>query len=135
MAIPAESEPLPAVWLRSDDGLLPLWWERLCAQSSAISATSFAAGLFAQDRRRPIAQWHNPALDAALLVAPETAAEWPLQRFGIFYAPPSGGVIRVHSAVHSWQPKKPGSSKTEIEAFQAAMAEAERFLQIEMDYV
>lgn len=49
--------------------------------------------------------------------------------------PPSGGVIRVHSAVHSWQPKKPGSSKTETEAFQAAIAEAERFLQIEMDYV
>lgn len=121
--------------MRKDEALLPLWWDRLCRQSSAGSAASFAAGLFVEDRRRPIAQWHNPALDAALLVAPETSAEWPLQRFGIFYAPPGGTVVRVHSAVHGWQPKDPRRAGTETAAFHAAIAEAERFLQVEMDFV
>nr|WP_218847365.1 hypothetical protein [Psychromicrobium silvestre] len=121
--------------MRVDSTLLPLWWERLSAQLSPVAAASFAAGLFAEDRRRPIAQWHNPALGAALLVAPETAAEWPLQRFGIFYAPASGGVLRVHSEVHGWQPRNPADPATEAEAFHSAIVEAERFLQVEMDFV
>ncbi|AJT40495.1 hypothetical protein [Psychromicrobium lacuslunae] len=125
----------PAAWLRVDNALLPLWWQRLCEQSNPVSASSFAAGLFAEDRRRPIAQWHNPALDAALLVAPETAPEWPLQRFGIFYAPPGQGVLRVHSAVHGWQPRNPSEPGDQELAFREAIIEAERFLQLEMDFV
>lgn len=135
MSSSRSESPAPAAWLRVDSALLPLWWERLCAQSTPASAASFAAGLFAEDRRRPIAQWHNPALDAALLVAPETAPEWPLQRFGIFYAPPVHGVLRVYSAVHGWQPRNPSDSGGQELAFQQAIVEAERFLQVEMDFV
>jgi hypothetical protein len=41
----------------------------------------------------------------------------------------------VHSAPHEWHPRKPRQSPTEDEAFQTAVAEAERFLQVEMDFV
>ena len=107
--------PLPATWQRCDAGILPLWWDRLCSQTSQQSAALFAAGLFTEDRRRPIAQWYNPAYDSALLVAPETSPEWPVQRFGIFYAPPGGGFTQIHSAPHEWHPRDhaspPPSSK------------------------
>lgn len=112
-----------------------MWWDRLCSQTSPQSAALYAAGLFTEDRRRPIAQWYNPAYDSALLVAPETSPEWPVQRFGIFYAPPRGGFTRVHSSGHEWHPREPRQSPTEDEAFQAAVAEAERFLQVEMFFV
>lgn len=115
--------------------MLPLWWDRLCAQSGEQSAALYAAGLFTEDRRRPIAQWYNPAFMAALLVAPETSPEWPVQRFGIFYAPPETGFVRVHSAPHEWNPRQPRKSPTEHEAFLSAIVEAERFLQVEMDFV
>jgi len=95
----------------------------------------YAAGLFTEDRRRPIAQWYNPGSDSALLVAPETSPEWPVQRFGIFYAPPGAGFTQVHSAPHEWHPREPRKSPTEQEAFEAAVAEAQRFLQVEMDFV
>ena len=127
--------PLPATWQRCDTGILPLWWDRLCSQTSQQSAALFAAGLFTEDRRRPIAQWYNPAFDSALLVAPETSPEWPVQRFGIFYAPPGGGFTQVHSAPHEWHPREPRTSPTELEAFRAAVAEAERFLQVELYFV
>ena len=130
-----EQPPLPATWQRCDNRILPLWWERLCAQAGEQSAALYAAGLFTEDRRRPIAQWFNPAFNAALLVAPETSPEWPVQRFGIFYAPPDTGVIRIHSAPHEWNPRQPRKSPTEKEAFLAAIVEAERFLQVEMDFV
>jgi hypothetical protein len=107
----------------------------LCSQTSPQSAALYAGGLFTEDRRRPIAQWYNPAHDSALLVAPETSPEWPVQRFGIFYAPPGGGFTRVHSAPHEWHPREPRQSPTENEAFLAAVAEAERFLHVEMDFV
>ena len=130
-----DPRPLPATWQRCDDGILPLWWDRLCKQTSAQSAVLFAGGLFAEDRRRPIAQWYNRASDSALLVAPESSPEWPVQRFGIFYAPPLAGFTQVHSAPHEWHPRKPRQSPTEHEAFLAAVAEAERFLQVEMYFV
>ncbi|MDJ0319752.1 hypothetical protein [Pseudarthrobacter sp. PS3-L1] len=135
MARRQDPKPVPAAWQRCDAHILPLWWERLCAQAGHQSAALYAAGLFAGDRRRPIAQWFNPAFDAALLVAPETSPEWPVQRFGIFYAPPGGGVLRVQSAPHEWFPRDPTASPTQREAFDAATAAAERFLQVEMDYV
>ena len=103
--------------------------------TSPQSAALYAAGLFTDDRRRPIAQWYNPEADAALLVAPETSPEWPVQRFGIFYAPPGGGFSRVYSAPHEWHPREPRTPATEQEAFLAAVAEAARFLQVEMDFV
>ena len=127
--------PLPATWQRCDAGILPLWWDRLCSQTSQQSAALFAAGLFTEDRRRPIAQWYNPAYDSALLVAPETSPEWPVQRFGIFYAPPGGGFTQIHSAPHEWHPREPRKSPTEFDAFQGAVSEAERFLQVEMYFV
>jgi hypothetical protein len=130
-----EPAPLPAAWQRLDDGILSLWWDRLCAQTSHESAALYAAGLFTEDRRRPIAQWYNPALNAAMLVAPETSPEWPVQRFGIFYAPPGSGFERVHSTGHEWHPRSPRQSPTEEEAFHAAIAEAERFLEVEMSFV
>lgn len=126
---------IPATWQRCDASILPLWWERLCAAGGPQSASLYAAGLFTDDRRRPIAQWVNPAFGAALLVAPETSPEWPVQRFGIFYAPPGGGVVHVHSAPHEWNPRQPRTPPTVQEAFVAAVAEAERFLQVEMDFV
>ncbi|CAM3078983.1 hypothetical protein PSET11_02380 [Arthrobacter ulcerisalmonis] len=130
-----EIPPLPATWLRCDGRILPLWWDRLCADLGEQSAALYAAGLFKEDRRRPIAQWFNPAFNAALLVAPEATAEWPVQRFGIFYAPSEQGFVKIHSAAHEWSPRHPRESPTEQEAFQAAVAEAERFLHVEMDFV
>ncbi|MBW4095245.1 MAG: hypothetical protein HIU81_07650 [Acidobacteria bacterium] len=123
------------LWHRCDATILPLWWERLRAGSSYESALLYAAGLFTEDRRRPIAQWWNEALDAALLVAPETGPEWPIQRFGIFYAPPGAGFHRVHSQQHQWNPRSPLAHPTEAEAFSAAIVAAEGFLAVEMDYV
>lgn len=102
---------------------------------SPQSAVLFAGGLFTEDRRRPIAQWYNPGQDSALLVAPESSPEWPVQRFGIFYAPPGGGFTQVHSAPHEWHPREPRKSPTEHEAFEAAVAEAEQFLRVEMYFV
>ncbi|GAC1485281.1 MAG: hypothetical protein NVS1B16_14380 [Pseudarthrobacter sp.] len=58
-----------------------------------------------------------------------------MQRFGIFYAPPGGGFARVHSAPHEWHPRDPRTAPTEQDAFLAAIAEAERFLQVDMDFV
>ncbi|MET4899584.1 hypothetical protein PV760_02765 [Paenarthrobacter sp. CC6] len=130
-----ELNPLPAPWQRKDDRILPLWWERLCSVTSPPSAALYAGGLFTDDRRRPIAQWYNPETDAALLVAPETSPEWPVQRFGIFYAPPGGGFTRVYSAPHEWHPREPRTPPTEQDSFIAAVAEAARFLQVEMDFV
>ncbi|WOH20091.1 hypothetical protein IRJ34_07140 [Paenarthrobacter sp. GOM3] len=130
-----ELQPLPAPWQRRDERILPLWWDRLCSVTSAQSAALYAAGLFTDDRRRPIAQWYNPETDAALLVAPETSPEWPVQRFGIFYAPPGGGFTRVYSAPHEWHPREPRTPPTEQESFAAAVTEAARFLQVEMDFV
>ena len=130
-----EHPPLPATWRRRDTEILPLWWDRLRSQTSEQSAALFAAGLFTEDRRRPIAQWYNAAADAALLVAPESSPEWPVQRFGIFYAPPGRGFTQVHSAPHEWHPREPRKSPTEREAFEAAVAEAERFLQVELYFV
>lgn len=129
-----EHPPHPATWQRCDEHILPLWWDRLCAQTSRQSAALFAGGLFAEDRRRPIAQWFNPAFNAALLVAPETTPEWPVQRFAIFYAPPDAGFVRVHCEPHEWYPRQPRKQPTEQEAFAATVAEAERFLQVEMDF-
>jgi hypothetical protein len=126
-----EQPRLPATWQRCDARILPLWWDRLCAQTGELTA----AGIYTVARRRPIAQWFNPAFQAALLVAPETSPEWPVQRFGIFYAPPETGFVRIHSAAHEWNPRQPRRSPTEQEAFLAAIAEAERFLQVEMDFV
>lgn len=131
-----DNQPLvPASWQRRDSSILPLWWIRLCAEHGPQAAALYASGLFASDRRRPIAQWHNVALDAALLVAPETSPEWPVQRFGVFYAPPSHGFVRINTADHEWHPHTPLLSPTEEEAFAAAIASAEAFLQVEMDFV
>lgn len=131
-----DERPLvPAAWQRQDAALLPLWWERLCAESGAQVAARYAHGLFAADRRRPIAQWHNPALDSALLVAPETSPEWPVQRFGVFYAPPGSGFVKVNTEPHEWYPLTPRVSPTEDEAFAAAIVSAEAFLQVEMNFV
>jgi hypothetical protein len=99
------------------------------------AASRYAAGLFFEDRRRPIAQWFNPALNAALLVGIETPAEWPVQRFGLFFAPPGGGVVRVHMNTHEWYIRTPKKSPTAEEAFAGAIASAEFFLQVEMDFI
>lgn len=98
-------------------------------------ASRYAAGLFFEDRRRPIAQWFNPALGAALLVGIETSAEWPVQRFGLYYAPAGGGVLRVHMTTHEWFTRTPKQSPTEEEAFTGAVRSAEAFLQVEMDFI
>lgn len=99
------------------------------------AASRFAGGLFSASRRYPIAQWFNPALDAALLVGLETAIEWPVQRFGLFYAPAGNGVIRVNMNTHEWFPRTPHQSPTEEEAFAAAVESAESFLRVEMDFI
>ncbi len=100
-----------------------------------VVAARYAGGLFFEDRRRPIAQWFNPALDAALLVGIETSAEWPVQRFGLFYAPPGGGVRQVHTNTHAWYLRTPKTSPTEEEAFTGALRSAESFLHVEMDFL
>ncbi|MGO4384454.1 hypothetical protein AB4Y80_09550 [Specibacter sp. RAF43] len=126
---------LPAEWIRHDTEILPMWWDRLCAEMGPQSAARYAAGLFREDRRRPIAQWVNPALRAALLVAIETGPEWPVQRFAVFYAPPGSGFTKVHMDNHEWFTRTPQKSPTEREAFDAAIASAEAFLQVEMDFI
>lgn len=123
------------MWQRHDTEILPLWRERLCLEMGATAASRYAAGLFFEDRRRPIAQWFNPALNAALLVGIETSAEWPVQRFGLFYAPAAGGVLRVHMTTHEWYTRTPNKSPTEEEAFAGAIISAESFLQVEMDFI
>lgn len=112
-----------------------MWRERLCAEMGPTAASRYAAGLFYEDRRRPIAQWFNPALNAALLVGIETSAEWPVQRFGLFYAPAEGGVVKVRTTTHEWYTRTPKQSPTEEEAFAAAIISAESFLQVEMDFI
>lgn len=113
-----------------------MWRERLCAEMGPTVASRYASGLFFEDRRRPIAQWFNPALNAALLVGIETSAEWPVQRFGLFYAPAGGGdVIKVHTNTHEWFTRTPKESPTEEEAFAAALVSAESFLHVEMDFL
>ncbi len=99
------------------------------------AASRYASGLFFEDRRRPIAQWFNPALDSALLVGIETSAEWPVQRFALFYAPPRGGVVRVRTNTHEWSPRTPQQSPTPDEAFTGAVFSAESFLQVEMSFL
>ncbi|SEE94858.1 hypothetical protein SAMN04489740_3271 [Arthrobacter alpinus] len=129
-------QPLvPAVWQRHDAVILPLWRERLCLAMGPIAAGRYAAGLFFEDRRRPIAQWYNPALNAALLVGIETPAEWPVQRFGLFYTPAEGRVVRVHTDLHEWYTRTPRKSPTEEDAFVGAIVSAESFLQVEMDFI
>lgn len=135
MSAPDEQAAVPALWSRHDGEILPLWWDRLCAKMGPQAASRYAAGLFAQDRRRPIAQWVNPALDAALLVGIETGLEWPVQRFAVFYAPPNSGFIKVHMDNHEWFTRTPRVSPTEEEAFAAAIVSAEAFLQVEMDFI
>ncbi|GAA3321007.1 hypothetical protein GCM10017710_49140 [Arthrobacter ramosus] len=98
------------------------------------SAALYAAGLFTEDRRRPIAQWFNPTNGAALLVAPETSPEWPVQRFGIFYAPPAA------DSPASTPPPTNGTRGSRGRAHRGRRlpvrrAEAARFLQVEMDFV
>lgn len=112
-----------------------MWRERLCLQMGETTASRYVAGLFFEDRRRPIAQWFNPALNAALLVGIETSAEWPVQRFGLFYAPAEGGVIKVRMTTHEWYTRTPNQSPTQEEAFAGAIASAEFFLQVEMDFL
>ena len=112
-----------------------MWRERLCLDMGPTVASRYAGGLFFEDRRRPIAQWFNPALNAALLVGIETSAEWPVQRFALFYAPAEGGVLRVHTTLNEWYTRTPKQSPTEEEAFAAAIISAESFLQVEMDFL
>jgi hypothetical protein len=126
---------VPALWIRHDSDILPLWWDRLCTEMGQVPASRYAGGLFDQDRRRPIAQWYNPALNAALLVAIETGPEWPVQRFAVFYAPPGRGFTKVHMNNHEWFTRTPKKSPTEEEAFAAAVRSAEEFLQVEMDFI
>ncbi|MFQ4148083.1 hypothetical protein AAGW05_05190 [Arthrobacter sp. LAPM80] len=129
-------QPLvPAVWQRHDTEILPLWLERLRREMGPTVASRYASGLFFEDRRRPIAQWFNPALNAALLVGIETSAEWPVQRFGLFYAPPEGGVVQVHMNTHEWYTRTPTKSPTQEQAFNGAIVSAESFLQAEMDFL
>lgn len=130
-----EQPVIPALWIRHDSEILPLWWERLCAEMGPQSASRYAAGLFDHDRRRPIAQWFNPALNAALLVAIETGPEWPVQRFAVFYAPPDYGFSKVRMNSHEWFTRTPRTSPTEEEAFAASIASAEAFLRVEMDFL
>ncbi|MFB9164025.1 hypothetical protein [Arthrobacter psychrochitiniphilus] len=128
-------QPLvPAVWQRHDSEILPLWRDRLCLEMGPTVASRYASGLFFEDRRRPIAQWFNPALNAALLVGIETSAEWPVQRFGLFYAPAQGGVVQVRTTVHEWYTRNPNTPPTADDAFTAAIQSAESFLQVEMDF-
>ncbi|MDQ0278302.1 hypothetical protein QO003_002605 [Arthrobacter silviterrae] len=126
---------VPALWIRHDSDILQLWWDRLCTEMGPVPASRYAGGLFDQDRRRPIAQWYNPALNAALLVAIETGPEWPVQRFAVFYAPPGRGFTKVHMNNHEWFTRTPKKSPTEEEAFAAAVRSAEEFLQVEMDFI
>ncbi len=51
--------------------------------------------------------------------------------------PPGGGFTRVYSAPpHEWHPpREPRTRPTEQDSFLAAVAEAARFLQVEMDFV
>lgn len=126
---------VPAVWERHDKEILPLWRDRLCQMMGPAAADRYAGGLFSGDRRRPIAQWFNPALESAMLLAPETSAEWPVQRFGLFYAPPGKGVIKINTNPHEWYPRTPLKSPTEAEAFAAALVSAESFLQVEMGFI
>lgn len=135
MSSPSDQPLIPAVWQRHDTVTLPLWRERLSAEMGPVVAARYAAGLFFEDRRRPIAQWFNPALGAALLVGIETSAEWPVQRFALFYAPAGGGVTRVHTDLHEWYLRTPKKSPTEEEAFAGAIRSAESFLQVEMDWL
>lgn len=135
MGFRSDQPLVPAVWQRHDTVILPLWRERLCMEMSPLAASRYASGLFSEDRRRPIAQWFNPALNAALLVGLETPAEWPVQRFGLFYAPPQGCVQRVHTNLHEWFPRSPRVSPTEDEAFHGAIVSAESFLRVEMDFL
>lgn len=125
----------PALWIRHDNQILPLWWERLCAEIGLDSAERFAGGLFASDRRRPIAQWFNAALESAVLVALESSPEWPVQRFGVFYAPPSAGFIKLQTTPLEWLARDPQKAPTRDQAFAAAVASAEGFLQIEMAFL
>lgn len=125
----------PAQWIRRDNQILALWWGRLCAEIGLDSAERFAGGLFASDRRRPIAQWHNPALDSAVLVALESSPEWPVQRFGVFYAPPGEGFIKLQTTPLEWMARDPQKTPTRDQAFAAAVASAEWFLQIEMAFL
>jgi hypothetical protein len=88
-----------------------------------------------RDHRRPIAQWISAADRAALLVAPETSADWPIQRYAIYYAPPSSGLARVPSRPYEWRPRSPRGSTTDRDAFLAAIEAAEDFLQLEAGFM
>lgn len=126
---------VPAIWQRHDAAILQLWQDRLRTELGPAAASRYAAGLFFEDRRRPIAQWYNPALECALLVGIETSAEWPVQRFGLFYAPAGSGVVRVRTDTHEWYIRTPQKSPTQDEAFAGAVRSAESFLQVEMSFL
>ncbi|MBT1002622.1 hypothetical protein KIH31_08400 [Paenarthrobacter sp. DKR-5] len=113
--------------------MLTIWKDRHEELHGPGSAATFADGLFVRDHRRPIAQWVNVGERAALLVAPETSADWPVQRFAIYYAPPSGGLVQVRSSPHEWRPFS-ASGATDRDAFQAAIDAAEEFLVLEAGF-
>lgn len=135
MATSDKSGCPPEGWNRYDHALLTLWKRRYEDEFGAGAAAHFAAGLFDRDHRRPIAQWTNPVLDAALLVAAETAPEWPIQRFAIFYAPPGVGVVKLQSQAHEWRPRAPRGCPTEEDAFIAAVRQAHEFLELEARFI
>ncbi|WP_250545665.1 hypothetical protein [Paenarthrobacter sp. DKR-5] len=124
---------LPEGWRRYRGALLTIWKDRHEELHGPGSAATFADGLFVRDHRRPIAQWVNVGERAALLVAPETSADWPVQRFAIYYAPPSGGLVQVRSSPHEWRPFS-ASGATDRDAFQAAIDAAEEFLVLEAGF-
>jgi len=124
----AQKVTLPAGWTRYEGPLLTIWrvrYERIYGEGSS---QHYADGMFVRDHRRPIAQWINYAAKSALLVAPETPAAWPVQRFAIYYAPPGDGLEPVLTARHEWQPRGPRGSTTDADAFAAAVDAAEQFL-------
>ena len=82
----AGTSALPATWQRCDTGILPLWWDGCAARPPTIRGPVRRGPVHRgpAPAHRPVVQ---PGFNAALLVAPETSPEWPVQRFGIFYAP------------------------------------------------
>ncbi|WP_028278660.1 hypothetical protein [Arthrobacter sp. H5] len=122
---------LPDGWVRYRGPLLALWRIRHEAQFGPAATSHHADGIFVRDHRRPLAQWVNVSLHAAVLVAPTSPAEWPVQRFSIYYAPPATGFVTVHSSPHEWRPRSPRGSRTDEDAFVEAVAAAEEFLRAE----
>lgn len=129
--MPEPSASLPAGWTRYEGPLLTVWRARFESVYGEGSAAGFSDGILLRDHRRPIAQWVNFALRSAVLVAPETPAGWPVQRFAIYYAPPREGFETIRTERHEWLPRGPRGSATDTDAFDAAVHAAEQFLQVE----